>query len=72
MPNPKQDELFVVEREDGEWIDVQGDGGYSVFTSHAEAQDALDSEASNCEDPKTAYNIARFVRVEGDNDKYCQ
>jgi hypothetical protein len=57
-----QKELFVVEREDGEWVDMQGDGGYSCFLSRAEAQDALDSEADNCEDGAENYKVVRFVR----------
>ena len=64
-----QTELFVVERENGDWLDIQGDGGYSCFTSRAEAQDALDSEADCCDEPATLYKIVRFVReLEGKGD----
>ena len=55
-------ELFAVERDNGEWIDAQGDGGFSIFTSRAEAQDALDSEADCCEEGVEHYKIVRFVR----------
>lgn len=57
-----QNDLFVVEREDGEWIDVQGDGGFSCFTSQAEAQDALDSEADNSEQDPAGLHVVRFSR----------
>lgn len=57
-----QPELFVVEREDGEWVDTVGEGGWSGFTSRGEAQDALDSEADNIDALRTAYKIVRFVR----------
>jgi hypothetical protein len=52
-----QNDLFIVEREGGEWIDVMGDGGYTCFTSQAEAQDALDNE----EDQESC-KIVRFSR----------
>jgi hypothetical protein len=61
-------ELFVVERESGEWLDVQGDGGYSVFTSLSEAQDALDSEADNCEEESSVYKIVRFVAIQPERE----
>lgn len=57
-----RNELFIVEQESGEWVDATGDGGWSCWTTHAEAQDALDSEADNCEDQRTAYKVVRFVR----------
>ena len=57
-----KNELFIVEGENGEWIDNTGDGGWSCWTTQAEAQDALDSEADNGEDQRTAYKIVRFVR----------
>ena len=58
-----QAELFVVEHENGEWIDAQGEGGYSCFLSRTEAQEALDYEAENCEDEKTSYKIVQFSRA---------
>lgn len=58
-----QQELFVVERVNGEWIDIQGEGGYSCFLSLAEAQEALESEADNCEEDESLYKIVRFARV---------
>ena len=57
-----KNELFIVESENGEWLDNTGDGGWSCWTTQAEAQDALDSEADNGEDQRTAYKIVRFVR----------
>ncbi len=36
-------ELFTVEHDDGEMLDSSGDGGFSVYTNRAEAQDAIDS-----------------------------
>jgi hypothetical protein len=59
-----KNDLFIVEREDGECIDVQGDGGFSVFTNRAEAQDALETEADNAEEAESGYKVVRFVREE--------
>ena len=56
-----QNELFIVEHENGEWVETS-DGGWSCWTTLAEAQDALDSEADNCEDQRIVYKIVRFVR----------
>ena len=55
-------ELFTVEREDGETIDIQGDGGFSVFTNRAEALDALESEADSCDEERTHFKIVCFCR----------
>jgi hypothetical protein len=60
-----QNELFIVEREDGQWIDSLGDGGWSCWTTRAEAQEALDSEADNCEGQEENYKVVRFVRERG-------
>ena len=56
-------DLFVVEREDGEWIDIQGDGGFSCFTSLAEAQDALESEADCAYEDRAGFHVVQFSRV---------
>lgn len=58
----KQNELFIVEHQSGEWIDCSGDGGWSGFTSIAEAQDALDSEADCRDESPATFKIVRFVR----------
>ena len=55
-----QDELFIVEDENGEWVDATGDGGWSCWTTRADAQDALDSEADSRD--KLAWKVVRFVR----------
>jgi hypothetical protein len=57
-----QNDLFIVEHENGEWIDSTGDGGWSCWTTRAEAQDALDSEADNDKDQTAAYKVVRFMR----------
>lgn len=57
-------ELFIVEYDNGEMVDATGDGGYSVWDTRAEAQDALDSEASSVDDPSIELKIVRFVREE--------
>jgi hypothetical protein len=58
-----QNELFIVEHENGEWVDATGDGGWSCWTTLIEAQDALDSEADCRDDQRAAYRIIRFARV---------
>ncbi len=53
-----QNELFIIEHIDnGEWLDTYDAGGYSVYTTVGEAQDALEDE-----DNPEEYNIVRFVR----------
>lgn len=52
-------DLFTVEYEDGEQLDSSGDGGFSVFTSRAEAQDAIDSMSE--EFPMTIVRYAREI-----------
>jgi hypothetical protein len=60
-----QNELFIVEHENGEWVDNTGDGGWSCWTTRAEAQDALDSEVDNYEvAAPVEFAIVRFVREE--------
>lgn len=58
-----RNELFVVEREEsGEWIDVQGDGGFSCFTTRAEAQDTLESEADSSDEDPSLFRVVKFSR----------
>jgi hypothetical protein len=57
-----QKELFIVEHENGEWVDHTGEGGWSCWTTLAEAQDALNSEADNYEVSEVEFRIVRFVR----------
>lgn len=56
-----QNELFAVESDSGDWINSSDGTDFSVYTSRAEAQDALDS---HCETDEEAahYKIVRFVR----------
>lgn len=51
-------ELFIVEYENGEALDLYGDGGFSVFTSRAEAQDAMDNVTEDI-----PLVMVRFVRA---------
>lgn len=53
--------LFVVEHESGELLDATGDGGYTVWTTRAEAQDALDT--AQVSEPEDTFSIVEFVRV---------
>lgn len=57
-----QKELFVVERQYGEWVDLMSEGGYSCFLTLAEAEEARHAEADNCEEDESTYKIIRFVR----------
>jgi sulfur relay (sulfurtransferase) DsrC/TusE family protein len=54
----KNPEIFAVEHADGEWIDSQGNGGFSVFTHISEAQDEID----NTDDPEN-WKIVRYLRA---------
>jgi len=62
-----QDELFIVDYPDGELIDIEGDGGFSVFSTRADAQEALDSEIAAVGDRPTTegLRIVSFVRSTG-------
>jgi hypothetical protein len=62
MSQAGQSELFVVERENGEWINTNDGTDYSVYATLIEAQDALDGEADCCEEEEATYKIVRFVR----------
>lgn len=56
--------LFVVEYKDsGDLIDVTGEGGYSVWLTREEAQDALECEASNVPMPEEKLSVVEFRRV---------
>jgi hypothetical protein len=54
-----QTELFTIEHEDGEMIDIQGDGGFSAFTSFAEALDAMETEQHSWDVPLKVVRYAR-------------
>lgn len=57
-----QKELFAVEDSHGEWIDAGDNGGFSVFTTIAEAHDALDAETESGDNDAITYKIIRFMR----------
>ena len=57
-------QLFTVEYDNGEMIDVDGDGGYSVWLSRAEAQDALDTTLASIDDPDVALSIVEYTALE--------
>lgn len=58
------DILYVVEDEDGEMLDNSGDGGFTVWLSRGDAQEALD-----CTDAAAGLGmrVVRFVREEADH-----
>ena len=56
------EELFTVEREDGETISVDTEFSFSIFCNRAEAEEALHDEADNCEEPIDSFSVVRFVR----------
>jgi hypothetical protein len=60
----KQSHLYVVERDDGEWISATDDVGYSCFTSLTEARDLLELVADDPNEQKDHYKIVHFVRRE--------
>lgn len=55
-------ELFTVEDDRGEMVDVTGDGGYSVFQERAEAEDCRDSEES-ATNHEFVYRVVRYVET---------
>lgn len=55
-----QNELFVVEHENGEWGDATGEGGWSVFANISEAQDELESSSDSGKEK--GWRIVKFVR----------
>ncbi len=57
------DELFIVVDKAGEWLDVSDNGGFSVWTTQAAAQNARDSEEDQTELPDE-YSVVRFVRAD--------
>ncbi len=54
-------ELYIVEEPRGDCLDDTGDGGFTVWETRVEAQDALDSRTDGPED----FQVIRFTR---DND----
>lgn len=55
-------ELFIVERiEDGSMLDGTGDGGFTVWETRAEAQDALDTEEGSRPNDGP-WQVVRFSR----------
>ncbi len=53
-------ELFVVEYPSGSMVDATGDGGFTVWATRAQAQDAMDSHA--CGEDSKDLVIVRFIR----------
>lgn len=55
-------ELFTVEDDRGEMVDVEGNGGYSVFQTRTEADDCKDNE-ENATSHEFEYRVVRYVEA---------
>ena len=57
----KQPFLFIVEHEDGEIVDVNGEGGFTVWFDSSEAKDAAYEESQEGGLPVA---VVQYVRID--------